>query len=707
MPEAYRILDIGYAQFKDTSGADLQHELIDVVLRANDVAFSRDELQDQSYGATYICLKPSTPGAEMVTMPGTIIQETDAETYSAISGQPIRLLNHQTSRSLSLQGLADLSRCRAWVEECGDAHADCSKIQSDATTAQGKANERFKLIELASRNIVELGNAIGVSYATLSYVCGRSDTLWKLPKASKMWTRDLSGRKTHPLPANIPRTIADAMTIADRVGFRYLWVDSFCITQDDPVELQAQIGAMLDIYTRASICIVAASAEDSHAGIPGVSRLRQLDQGCQIQLKEGMMIGLPQPSFSDLLKPYKWMNRAWTYQELILSKRCLIFTEREAFFYCASMTCRESYAVSGGEQWSKPGSDTFRIGNSVVIQTTGHERKADELCRTYTAAVEEFSRRELSYQTDGLKAFQGLSELLGRTMDTKMIYGCPKDMLVNSLTWQRTEMTVDVADHPQRRMMARPIDNDSDRHLRPLFPSWAWVGWKGHLRLQLFSYYFWGSEMHILDRELVPSIPASLDMKFSFMTSDEVGDGSSPFLHGLLPIFTKFASLRVVPDEDVPGCLEIQASSKEYAGFVDARGQEFPLDSKRSRGHFIQIWAEQKRGKPNMVNVMLVETHTLPTINGMPGEQSLRQSLQESHILNTAAPLTAQRMRSDDAKFALEMSGDCPPEIRIGSSSKPETACLQAILVSRVGVGYVNIDAWIEAKPSDTIVLLG
>jgi len=46
----------------------------------------------------------------------------------------------------------------------------------------------------------------------------------------------------------IHRTIRDAIDTVKIIGFRYLWVDSFCIIQDDPEYQMQQIKAMDQIY---------------------------------------------------------------------------------------------------------------------------------------------------------------------------------------------------------------------------------------------------------------------------------------------------------------------------------------------------------------------------------------------------------------------------------------------------------------------------
>lgn len=678
---------------------------------------NRPELvDDEGYCAVHVGLQKVTwlNAVTPAIVPGSMFQD-ELDPSDLRSTEPLRLLNYpRLSRSLSLEAKANLGSCRQWFETCQSNHTNCShEAQFDAAIGS-EVNKHFKLIDLSSHHIVEFGQTYRLRYATLSYVCGRSDTLWKLPKASKLWRTDEMGRQIHPLPLNLPSTISDALVVTGSLGLQYLWVDSFCIAQDDPVELQAQIQRLYYIYTYSSVCIVAGSGEDSHYGIPGVSQNRAVDPRYKVGLKEGFSIGLPTSALHELLVQYKWMKRGWTYQELILPRRCLIFTGQQAYFYCGSVTYSESYSdaypSTDRRLWRAGGSGAYAAGNINDIRSASLAKGPSNIVRAYAATVREYSRRELSYPTDGLNAFQGLSTLMGYLMKTEMIFGCPKTILVNCLTWRRNEVIADAIDRPQRRMKARPEDVDDEKHMQPCFPSWAWVGWECRyrdLRLRTFPYYFWGSEMLILDTSLIPPIRAPFGLNREFLMSDGEADGSSATIQGVLPILTKVATVRMILDEDVPGHLDVQTPNGDSAGHVDIRGSQDRWDSQQDHGRLIQFWMTEQDGKPRDAEVMLVRPSGLPTSESLLGEEHLKQVLRERCALKTAKPLTAHRMRMKDARFMSQMSADCPSDVRVPSPARGCDQVPEVFLASRIGVGFVRSSTWVNAKPRDAIVLLG
>ena len=135
------------------------------------------------------------------------------------------------------------------------------------------------------------------------------------------------------------------MQLASLLGFRYIWVDALCIIQDDPTDQSYQIGEVATTYSSASLTILAASGENSDAGLPGLgpSSVRQYEQQeVVIQPPSETNNGL---SVMNTLKSYphhwdasysrglkdadisKWSQRAWTLQEKAFSRRSLTFTD--------------------------------------------------------------------------------------------------------------------------------------------------------------------------------------------------------------------------------------------------------------------------------------------------------------------------------------------------------------------------------------------
>ena len=163
-------------------------------------------------------------------------------------------------------------------------------------------------------------------YVALSYIWGTAPVFRHLLEN----TQDL--RKTGLLQSiSIPATIRDAMTLVHAIGERYLWVDSLCIIHNDLKIQRVEMMRMGSIYSKALFTIIAAAGDHANSGLPGVER------GSREQVQKGLKLGdcelltvidvRNKPSGID---DTIWAERAWTFQERMLSNRVLVFSESQA-----------------------------------------------------------------------------------------------------------------------------------------------------------------------------------------------------------------------------------------------------------------------------------------------------------------------------------------------------------------------------------------
>ena len=91
----------------------------------------------------------------------------------------------------------------------------------------------------------------------------------------------------------------------------------------------------------------------------------------------------------------------------------------------------------------------------------------------YPRLIKEYSRRALSYETDGLDAIAGISNVVTQSTEGfRFHWGLPAAYLSNALLWKLK--------NPRRRQGMCRLKQDGGHALCP-FPSWAWVGWIGQI----------------------------------------------------------------------------------------------------------------------------------------------------------------------------------------------------------------------------------
>jgi hypothetical protein len=160
---------------------------------------------------------------------------------------------------------ADLALSRKWLDLCNKYHSGSLETCIGKKTSRRFFRECLRLIDVEGMVIVR-GSTDPDEYVALSYVWGE-DRLkqerpsgWQMPRTLSVAVRtDKYGVETIELPDELPYTIQDAIEVTRSIGYRYLWVDSLCIIQDDKQDQDLQIGMMDEIYSNATLTIAAGS----------------------------------------------------------------------------------------------------------------------------------------------------------------------------------------------------------------------------------------------------------------------------------------------------------------------------------------------------------------------------------------------------------------------------------------------------------------
>ncbi|KAJ9504305.1 hypothetical protein H2202_000361 [Exophiala xenobiotica] len=256
-----------------------------------------------------------------------------------------------------------------------------------------------------------------------------------------------------PLPKRLPRTIEDAMTLSHLLGYRYLWIDALCIVQDDTIEEKiSHLTNMKAIYSQARLTIVAAAGAHVDHGLSGISAARKVKQ--HSELVKGLRLATMFPSFSELENSSEllWNTRGWTFQEKLLSRRILLFTEYQVYFKCSESIWTEEIVLETGRisksVEARPRKYCWQpdrardAGNTWahVLKCFNPQLQVEDEWEYlggflgYAAAVQEYTKRELSDPTDVLFAFSGILETM-EDVTGKFICGLPEDYFLESLLW--------------------------------------------------------------------------------------------------------------------------------------------------------------------------------------------------------------------------------------------------------------------------------
>lgn len=372
----------------------------------------------------------------------------------------------------------DIQLLRSWMKRCRKFHGD---ICNDDGIAGLRLPDNLRLIDVKARKLIRAPQNRCPPYLTLSYVWGvelmqKTDCEPAITNRKDLRYDEFDNECT-PVPEKLPKTIDDAMWLTSELGYDYLWVDALCIIQDDPDEdKKLHLEKMDAVYNCSSLTIAAGSGLHANSGLPGIGASRSRPQ--HVESVKGVNLAAMAPSFSELENSrfLVWNTRGWTFQEKILAKRLMLFTDYQVYFRCSesiwteevfmeteepskSVEAREAkYRWAADRQSHIPSRKLYFVKTFVPQLNIDDEWNYLGKFPDYAAAIKEYSQRTLSNRKDTLIAVDGVLKTL-RLDAGRFVKGVPEAHLLQSLLW-----------HGEPGSVQTRIDLT--------FPSWSWAGWK-------------------------------------------------------------------------------------------------------------------------------------------------------------------------------------------------------------------------------------
>lgn len=347
------------------------------------------------------------------------------------------------------------NQIRSWVSEC-EGHSTCS---TPRTVVLPK-----RIVELPKNPAVApkvcLSDSSVGEYVVLSHCSGgvRGPAIASLPT-----TLDVNA---------LPKTLADAITITRRLGYRYLWAAPLCIMQDDKNDWDEESAKFASIYGQAALMLSATQGKDANAGI---LHERHVFYSPALGVHKNRYLRL------HLLR-WKWDielsslgKRGWAGIERILAPRIVHFTKRQVIWECATGVQFEASGIPDNKYGSGQIRQNYRkqiiqpyiekalLDHPIEVEAVGSEAEmAREIARfeAWHNCVGEFSGRSLSVPSDKLPAMKPIARLIDDGTMGEYLAGIWSKNIAFGLAWGRVNSLLTPA---------------------PTFraPSWSWASVDG------------------------------------------------------------------------------------------------------------------------------------------------------------------------------------------------------------------------------------
>ncbi|OBT51669.1 hypothetical protein VE04_07840, partial [Pseudogymnoascus sp. 24MN13] len=359
----------------------------------------------------------------------------------------------------TVEASVDMTVLRGWLSNCENLHG--GKCERNRTALPSGTTTNYKLLIDVSNGCLVQSEA-NDRYMALSYVWGKVEMLQTM--TTNLARLQQKGALVE-LSDQIPAVIKNAMQVVSGFGEKYLWVDALCIVQDGE-DKQTQISQMDKIYGCATLTIVALAGDNANTGLPGIgTTLRTVVQ--YSETIHGLNLVAKSPELSGLLDASFWESRAWTFQERILSRRLLYFTEAQIHFQCRSCICCED--IYG--EYSRSTRIASGAVNPLEREVWATDAAYSPVFNIYEGLVKSYCGRQLSYHSDILNSFSGIMSALQELHGLKFISALPEQEFGLALLWRPMASC-----RPRFRLNPDEEGSSFDK-----LPRWCWSAWEGNI----------------------------------------------------------------------------------------------------------------------------------------------------------------------------------------------------------------------------------
>ncbi|KAI1757603.1 HET-domain-containing protein [Xylaria castorea] len=329
-------------------------------------------------------------------------------------------------------------------------------------------------------------------YAALSYCWGPPEDAKSQFKTEHATYQDrISG---FPL-GTTSQIMQDAVEVCRSLGIPYLWIDAVCIIQDDRDDWEGESAEMANVYKSAHLTICTPTSSSCREGFLGQRASATINFRSRINpgvvgsymIRPCGVISDPQIAEGDYeridngdISPRsKWWTRGWTFQELALSTRVLLFGIK------LRLVLEDKFWSEGDEGMTESAGDEppeFRgMGGTFAVISVADALNGEDNEHMWMSMLKQYTARQLTFGSDKLPAMGGLAKIAVMGRGDMYLAGIRKDFLHRDLFWTPA-MEMDIQGRRASRVSFDSLLTSLNVPSPYIAPSWSWARWQGKIR---------------------------------------------------------------------------------------------------------------------------------------------------------------------------------------------------------------------------------
>ncbi|KAL8689103.1 MAG: hypothetical protein Q9218_005151 [Villophora microphyllina] len=377
--------------------------------------------------------------------------------------------------SVSTASAASFAQAKSWLNDCLMNHHTCRTEHTISRAGHTRQPARF----------IDVGASDGKFDCRL-YLTSQHDRPLEYVALSHRWggasvlklTKTTFGTMCSNIRLELlPPTFRDAVSITRKLGYRYLWIDSLCIIQDDPSDWYRESQCMASVYASCVFTIAALWGTDSNAGC-FIERNPLTTQACCVGDWPGGKLFATSENRNrgqilDLVRPEPLFERGWVLQERLLSPRTIYYGPWELHWECREREANETTPDQVTFGWQGRSlkerlSDLAEFAKTSQRRLPGmgrdlvkgyHDDTYTSAYEVWTAIRDSYWNSSLTFHSDSLIAISGIAST------------------IEDATWMTYASGLWLEFFPVEILWS--VRNPSETSRAFLCESWSWANVKG------------------------------------------------------------------------------------------------------------------------------------------------------------------------------------------------------------------------------------